>query len=135
MGGELQARARSARHEARRLPPKDQPRRAAAAVERHQGRHEPRRPAPHRHQRDRALRRLLPRVQHGPARHHRHVAGQRPQRHHLRRARRHGHLVRPQLVRLDRPHVPLQDRQSRRFRQRRLLTHSIMQKRSCIPWI
>lgn len=126
VGGELQARARPARHQARRLPQKDQPRRAAAALERHPRRHEPRRPTPNRHERDRALWRLLPRVQHGPARHYRHVAGQWPQRHHLRRARRHGHLVRPQLVRLDRPHVPVQDRQSRRLRQRCVLRGLVM---------
>ena len=84
-GGPLFKIARGpADHARRRVPAQVEPRRAAAAVERAARRDEPRRPAPVRRPRVRADHRLgQPPARHD-ARHHRPLAGARPQRHPLR---------------------------------------------------
>lgn len=72
-------RRRPARHESRQVHPQVQPRRAAADLQCHQGRDEPRRPAPVPAARKREDRQLPARHLHDHARHHRPLAGQRPQ--------------------------------------------------------
>jgi hypothetical protein len=74
----LQARRRPSRDAAWRLPPPDQPRRAAAAVERAPGQDEPGRPAPGPAARGGRLRRLAPPAPLHEARHHRSRASERP---------------------------------------------------------
>lgn len=72
-------RRRPARHEGRQVHPQVQPRRTATDLQRHQGRDEPRRSASISAARERENRQLPARHLHDHARHHRPLAGQRPQ--------------------------------------------------------
>ncbi len=92
-----------------RVPAQDVHRRAAPALERAPGRDEPGRAPPGAAPRDRGLGSPPHPAPAGHARHHRHVAGQRAQRHVVRGLHPPRPLLRRQLVAADRPGHPGQD--------------------------
>lgn len=87
----------------------NQPGRTAPAVQRAHRPDEPGGAPAHCHGGDSQIRTLHQGLLHGPSRHHRHVAGERPQRHHLRRTGPDGLLVRPQLGRMAGYHAAVED--------------------------